>query len=90
VVPQSAIVEFAGVEKVWKLIDGVAQEQPVRTARRGEKTVQIVGGLAAGDTILVDASQGQVARIDPIASEADAGLHAADSSSTTPVSRAAE
>jgi len=90
VVPQSAIVEFAGVEKVWKLVDGVAQEQPVRTARRGEKTVQIVSGLAVGDTILVDASQGQVARIDPVASEAEAGLHAADSSSSTAVSRAAE
>jgi RND family efflux transporter MFP subunit len=79
-VPQSAIIEFAGVEKVWKLVNGVAQEQPVQTARRHGKTVEIVSGLAAGDTILVDASQGQVARIDPIAGEADAGLHAAANS----------
>ncbi|MCI0358797.1 MAG: efflux RND transporter periplasmic adaptor subunit [Planctomycetaceae bacterium] len=76
VVPQSAIVEFAGVEKVWKLAEGVAREQPVRTSRRVDKSVEIVAGLAAGDTILVDASQGRVARIDPIAAESDATLHA--------------
>jgi RND family efflux transporter MFP subunit len=104
VVPQSAIVEFAGVEKIWKLVDGVVQEQPVRTARRGDKTVEIVGGLVAGDTILTDASQGQVARIDPVASPTDAGLHAVASpddgsqesgvggttDATSPGSRAAE
>ena len=77
VIPPSAISEFAGVEKVWKLVEGVAQETPVRTSRRNSSAVEIVGGLAAGDTILVDASQGQVARIEPVAESADATLHAA-------------
>jgi len=96
VVPQSAIVEFAGVEKVWKLVDGVAQEQPVRTSRRADKTVEIVGGLVAGDTILVDASQGRVARVEPVAAETEPALHAADDSSSatsdadSPATRAAE
>jgi membrane fusion protein, multidrug efflux system len=96
IVPQSAIVEFAGVEKVWKLVDGVAQEQAVRTARRVDKSVEIVAGLVAGDKILVDASQGRVARVEPIASETEAALHAADDSSsstsdaTSPTSRSAE
>ncbi len=77
VIPPAAIAEFAGVEKVWKLVDGVAQEEPVRTARRSQEAVEIVSGLARGDTILIDASQGQVARIEPIADSADASLHAA-------------
>ena len=80
VIPASAIAEFAGVEKVWKLVDGVAQEQAVRTARRTDQGVEITSGLAAGDTILTDASQGQVARIEPTVEESD----------STTVSRSAE
>lgn len=76
VIPASAIAEFAGVEKVWKLVDGVAQEQPVRTSRRSAGAIEIVSGLAAGDQILIHASEGQVARIEPIASPADASLNA--------------
>jgi RND family efflux transporter MFP subunit len=77
VVPPSAITEFAGVEKVWKLVDGIAQEQPVRTARRSDQGIEITSGLTAGDMILVDASQGQVARIEPLAESVEAALHAA-------------
>jgi RND family efflux transporter MFP subunit len=80
VIPASAIAEFAGVEKVWKLVDRVAQEQAVRTARRTDQAIEITSGLASGDTILIDASQGQVARIEPTAEESE----------TTTVSRAAE
>jgi RND family efflux transporter MFP subunit len=68
-VPRSALVEFAGAEKVWKVVDSMAQEQPVRTARREDDWVEIVDGLTAGDVILIDASQGRVARIDPILTE---------------------
>jgi RND family efflux transporter MFP subunit len=66
VVPQAAILEFAGAEKVWKLVAGVAKEQIVQTARHGEHGVEIVGGLKPGDLILADAVKGRVARIDPI------------------------
>jgi len=66
VIPTSAIMEFAGAEKVWKLVDGVAKEQVVQTARHGERGIEIVGGLKAGDTILTRAMEGRVARIDPI------------------------
>lgn len=68
-IPQSALVEFAGVEKVWKVVDSIAHEQPVQTARREDNWVEIIAGLTAGDTILVDAGQGRVARIDPIFTE---------------------
>jgi RND family efflux transporter MFP subunit len=68
-IPQSALVEFAGVEKVWKVVDSIAHEEPVQTARREDDWVEIIAGLTAGDTILVDAGQGRVARIDPIVIE---------------------
>jgi RND family efflux transporter MFP subunit len=64
-IPQGAVHEFAGVEKVWKIVDGVAQEQVIQTARRDPEAVEVVGGLAAGDTILTDATQGEVARVEP-------------------------
>jgi membrane fusion protein, multidrug efflux system len=66
VVPRSAIIEFAGAEKVWKIVGGLAKEQLVQTARRDESVVEVTGGLTAGDQILVDAVQGRVARIEPI------------------------
>jgi RND family efflux transporter MFP subunit len=67
IVPASAIMEFAGAEKVWKLINGVSKETVVRTARHGERGVEIVSGLAAGDLILANATEGRVARIDAVA-----------------------
>jgi hypothetical protein len=65
-IPPAAIVEFAGAEKVWKVVDGVAQEQLVETARRGDAAVEIVNGLNAGDVILHNAAEGKIARIEPI------------------------
>jgi len=66
IIPHSAILEFAGAEKVWKIIDGTSKEQVVRTARHGDRGVEIIDGLKPGDLILADAVQGRVARIEPI------------------------
>src|SRR5262245_53654960 len=66
VIPSKAILEFAGAEKVWKIIDGTAKEQVVRTARHSDRGVEIIEGLKPGDLILADAVQGRVARIEPI------------------------
>ena len=63
VVGTESIVEFAGVEKVWKVVDGMAKEQVVQTGQRREGGVQITEGLAAGDTILRNGRQGRAARI---------------------------
>lgn len=64
VVPASAVVEFAGAEKVWKVIGGQAQEQPVRIGRRTDEGYEIREGLAAGDIILVQGKEGRVARVE--------------------------
>jgi len=66
VIPRTAIIEFAGAEKVWKIIDGMSKEQIVRTARHSERGVEIIDGLKPGDMILSDAVVGRVARIEPI------------------------
>lgn len=66
VVPDSAVVEFAGVEKVWKVVDGTAQEQVVLTGERRDGRVEIVSGISAGDVLLVDGSEGRVARVEPM------------------------
>lgn len=94
-VPPSAITEFAGAEKVWKVVDGVTQEQIVETARRGDTAIEIISGLAPGDTILNNAAEGKIARITPIeattaakpialAPEGDAVEEPADDSTVAP------
>jgi RND family efflux transporter MFP subunit len=54
VVPQSALVTFAGVKKVLTVRDGVAKEQRVKLGRRAGDRVEIVDGLRAGDRIVTD------------------------------------
>lgn len=66
VVPESALVEFAGAEKVWIVQDGNAKERPVRPGRRSSSKVEIAEGLKPGDTILLNGSQGRVGKVEPL------------------------
>lgn len=52
-VPQSALVVFAGVEKVLVVKDGKVKEQRVRTGVRVGGRVEIVDGIAEGDSVIV-------------------------------------
>jgi RND family efflux transporter MFP subunit len=47
-VPESAVITFAGVQKVFSVQDGKAVEHRVQTGMRLEGLVEIVGGLTAG------------------------------------------
>jgi len=58
-VPSSTVAEFAGVEKVWVVENEKMQAKRVRTGRRVGDLVEIVDGLSAGETILLDADQGR-------------------------------
>ncbi|MGE0758383.1 MAG: efflux RND transporter periplasmic adaptor subunit [Pirellulaceae bacterium] len=62
-VEADSVVEFAGVEKVWKVVDGVTREQVVETGQRREGAIQILKGLSPGDVILRDSRAGRAARI---------------------------
>lgn len=63
VIPSTAVIRFAGLDKVWKVVDGIAQEQVVRVKRRTDREAEIDRGLNAGDKILRDASQGRFGRV---------------------------
>lgn len=63
VIHESSLVEFAGTQKVWKVVDGSAQEQVVEPGRRSNGLVEIVEGLNPGDQILVNGAVGRVAKV---------------------------
>jgi RND family efflux transporter MFP subunit len=54
VVPASAVVVFAGIEKVVTVKDGKALERPVTTGRRTEQLVEILSGLDQGVPVVVE------------------------------------
>ncbi len=53
-VPISAIVVFAGIEKVLTVKDGKAEERRVVTGRRETDRVEIAEGLKAGEPVVVE------------------------------------
>jgi RND family efflux transporter MFP subunit len=65
VLHRRAVLEFAGVEKVWKLVDNVAREQVVQTGQRRADEVEILAGLQVGDVVLTDARLGRAGRVEP-------------------------
>ena len=53
-VPDSALVSFAGVDKILVVKDGKVSEKRVTTGRREGGRVEITVGLAAGDPVIVE------------------------------------
>ena len=51
--PASALVTFAGVEKVLTVRDGKSEELRVTTGRRLGDRVEIVSGVKAGEPVVV-------------------------------------
>lgn len=73
VVPASAIVVFAGIEKVVTVKDKKAQEKPVTTGRHSGDLVEVLTGLAEGDSVVV--KPGNLATGMPVdAAPAEGGL----------------
>jgi RND family efflux transporter MFP subunit len=64
-VPQSALVVFAGVEKLLIVKDGKVHEQRVRTGLRVGDRVEILDGVAAGDMVIL--APGGLAAGSPVA-----------------------
>jgi RND family efflux transporter MFP subunit len=52
VVPRSAVVVFAGVEKVMTVKDGAAHEQRITTGARVGDRIEVLDGLAEGATVI--------------------------------------
>jgi RND family efflux transporter MFP subunit len=53
-VPASAIVSFAGIDKIISVKDGKSVERRVQTGRRDGGRVEIVAGLAAGEPVVAE------------------------------------
>ena len=53
-VPASAIVTFAGIEKVMTVKDGKSVERRVQTGRKEGARVEIVSGLTAGEVVVAE------------------------------------
>lgn len=53
-VPNSAIVTFAGIEKVITVENGKAVEKPITTGRRTAEFTEIVAGINVGEKVVVD------------------------------------
>lgn len=62
-VSSKAISEFAGVEKVYVVKDGVSKEQRVVTGRRRGDLVEILSGLKAGQSVVDDGPAGVVGKV---------------------------
>jgi multidrug efflux pump subunit AcrA (membrane-fusion protein) len=68
VVPASAIVSFAGVEKVLTVADGKVVERRVELGRREGAAVEVLKGLTAGERVIVDPGNrvdGEAVRVAP-------------------------
>lgn len=53
-VPLDSLITFAGLEKVVAVKEGRAFEKTVTTGRRGADWVEIVAGLEAGESVVLD------------------------------------
>jgi RND family efflux transporter MFP subunit len=54
VVPAGSLVTFAGIDKVLAVQDGKVVEKRVQTGRRDGARVQITGGLAGGERVVLE------------------------------------
>ena len=64
VIPTSALVRFAGVDKVWKIVDGKLKEQVVGLGRQKAEWIEIRTGLSSGDQLLLEGKDGKIARFE--------------------------
>ena len=64
VIPTSALVRFAGVDKVWKIVDGKLKEQVVGLGRQKSEWIEIRTGLSSGDQLLLEGKDGKIARFE--------------------------
>jgi RND family efflux transporter MFP subunit len=77
-VPTSAVSRFAGVQKVWLVVDGVARQQTVRTGREKDGRVEIVEGLPAGSLLVRHAEEGHDGPVIAAETSLDRNLRAAE------------
>lgn len=63
-IPSAAITEFAGVERVWKVVDGEAREVLIRSGQKRDGLTEILGGLQADDQIVVESKSLKAGKVE--------------------------
>ena len=58
-IPSSALVRFAGVDKVWQVADGRVSEVIVQVGREIDGRIEIVDGLSSGQHVLQAGAAGR-------------------------------
>ncbi len=61
-IPVSVMVRFAGVQKVWKVVDGKVKEAVVEVGEEKNNLIEIRNGLQEGDSVLLNGSGGGVGK----------------------------
>jgi RND family efflux transporter MFP subunit len=54
IVPPAAVVSFAGIDRVFTVRDGKASEVRIKTGRRTDTGIEILEGVSAGDTVVIN------------------------------------
>jgi len=75
-IPQEALVTFAGIEKIFLVKDGKAQEKNVAVGRRAGAFIEILGGTKPGDLVVLNPGSlqnGQPVTLDAPAKSGPAG-----------------
>ncbi len=65
-IPSAAITEFAGVERVWKVVDGEAREVLIRSGHKRDGLTEILSGLQANDQIVIEAKTLKAGKVEAI------------------------
>ncbi len=61
-VPNRTVMRFAGVDKVWRIVDGKVAEAVVQIGREQDGLSEILAGLKTGDIVLADGRSGRTGR----------------------------
>lgn len=64
-IPSSALVRFAGIDKVWRMTDGKVSEAVLQIGREVNGMFEVREGLNHGDRILVNGASGRVGKYLP-------------------------
>jgi RND family efflux transporter MFP subunit len=54
IVPPTAIVSFAGIDRVFTVRDGKASEIRIKTGRRTDTGIEILEGVSSGDQVVIN------------------------------------
>jgi RND family efflux transporter MFP subunit len=54
IVPATAVVSFAGIDRVFTIRDGKASEIRIKTGRRTDIGIEILDGVSAGDQVVIN------------------------------------